>query len=74
MIKLMLYMLVAALVVFSTSWICDEIRMKDPYFADFEGLEYLTWMFVGISWPLTAAIAYGYLASQYFRKVKKEKR
>lgn len=70
MIKLMLYMLVAALVVFSTSWICDEIRTEDPYFADIDGI----WMVVGISWPITAAIAYGYLASQYFRKVKKEKR
>lgn len=69
MIKLLLYMFVAALVAFSTIWISDEIYRRDPraITSSNDG-----WIVVAATWPFTAFIAYGYLAAKYVRTLKKE--
>lgn len=73
MIKLILYMLVAALVAFSLIWISDEIRKNNPkFFYDFGDEQNWPWIVVAATWPFTAFIAYGYLAAKYVRTLKKE--
>lgn len=73
MIKLILYMFIAALVAFSTIWICDEIRKSDArFFASCGVEENRIWLIVAVTWPFTALIAYGYLAAKYVRTLKKE--
>ena len=73
MIVLISYMLIAALVAFSTVWLCDEIRKSDvKFFYNYGQYVNWPWILVAATWPLTALIAYGYLAAKYVRTIKKE--